>query len=59
MEKRIIRIKLKEEIYRRYKVYCAINDVTTTEMTNRLIKKFVEESQQKIKIIADKDIHQL
>ena len=51
MEKRTIRIVLNEETFLKYKVYCAIANITMTDQTNKLIKKFVEEQSKNIKII--------
>lgn len=47
----LIRIRLKIEQFQRYKVYCAINNITMTDQTNALIRKFLEEQNEKIKII--------
>lgn len=51
MENRTIRIRLKEETFRKYKVYCAIANLSITEQTNQIIKKFVEDTEAQIKII--------
>ena len=51
MENRIIRIRLKDDTFRKYKVYCAIADVSLTDQTNLLIKAYVEKTESEIKII--------
>lgn len=51
MAKRTIRIVLNEEMFRKYKVYCAIENLSMTDQTNMIIKKFVEETESMIKII--------
>lgn len=58
MEKRTIRIVLNEDNFRKYKVYCAIEDVSMTDQTNKIVSKFIQEQNLLIKIIktgADKD----
>ena len=51
MEKRIVRIKLTDSDFRRYKVFCAIADVSMTDQTNKLIKEFLKLSDENIKIV--------
>jgi hypothetical protein len=51
MEKRTIRIVLNEETFRKYKVYCAIENLSMTDQTNLIIKKFVDDTEKIIKII--------
>lgn len=51
MEDRIIRVRLKDEVFRKYKVFCAINDISMTDQVNKLVKKFIEEQNEKIKVI--------
>lgn len=62
MEKRSIRIVLNEENFRKYKVYCAIQDISMTDQTNKIISDFIKDQNTKIKIIkidADKESHPL
>lgn len=64
MTKRTIRVVLNEETFRKYKVYCAIGDLSMTDQTTELVQKFVKECENNIKIIkttldVDKQIHQL
>lgn len=51
MENRTIRIRLKDDTFRKYKVYCAIANLSITEQTNQIIKKFVDDTEAQIKII--------
>ena len=51
MDKRTIRIVLNEETFLKYKVYCAIADISMTDQTNEIIKKFVDEMAKSVKII--------
>lgn len=51
MEDRIIRVRLKDEVFRKYKVFCAINDISMTDQVNKLVRKFIEEQNENIKVI--------
>ena len=51
MEKRVIRIKLSEADFKKYKVYCAISDISMTNQTNRLIKEFLVTCESEVKIV--------
>jgi hypothetical protein len=51
MKHGIVRICLSEDLFRKYKVYCAINDVSMTDQTTIIIKKFVDDQNEIIKII--------
>lgn len=51
MEKRTIRIVLNEETFRKYKVFCAIANLSMTDQTNIIIKQFVDDQGKSIKII--------
>ena len=51
MEARIIRIRLTEELFRKYKVLCAINDISMTQQTENIVRKFINEQGEVIKII--------
>lgn len=55
MTKRTVRIVLCEETFRKYKVYCAIANLSMTDQTTLLIKKFVDEAESMIKIIKIDD----
>lgn len=48
---KIVRIKLRDECFRKYKVFCAIADITMTDMTNRIIKEYVDEQEKIVKIV--------
>jgi two-component SAPR family response regulator len=61
MEKRSIRIVLNEDTFRKYKVYCAIANISMTDQTNIIVQDFVKDMETHVKIIkisADKDMQQ-
>lgn len=47
----IIRIRLKEENFRKYKVLCAIRNISMTDQTNEIVRNFIEEQSKNIKIV--------
>lgn len=49
---RSIRLRLKEEQYRKYKVFCAINDISMTDQTNKIVREFIEVQNNLVKIIS-------
>jgi hypothetical protein len=51
MAHRIIRVRLSEELFRKYKVFCAINDVSMTQQTEKVVSNFINHQSGKIKII--------
>lgn len=51
MTKRVIRIVLNEDMFRKYKVYCSMENVSMTEQTNIIVRKFVEDTEKMVKII--------
>ena len=51
MEDRIIRVRLKDEQFRKYKVFCAINDISMTDQVNKLVRRFIEEQNESIKVV--------
>ena len=51
MENRTIRIRLKEDTFHKFKVFCALENISLTDQTNKIIKNYVEETEKKIKII--------
>jgi len=51
MADRYIRIRLKEEQFRKYKVLCAMDDVSMTDKTNQIVRQFIEEAGKHVKII--------
>jgi len=52
---RTVRVILREDTFRKFKVYCAINDLSMTQQVNNIVKKFVDEQQEMIKIIKTID----
>ena len=55
LETRVIRIRLRPEVFRKYKVFCAISDISLTDQTNKIIGEFVEKTEKEIKIIKVND----
>ncbi len=58
MEKRSIRIVLNDETFRKYKVYCAIANISMTDQTNIIVQQYVKDMELQVKIIktnVDKD----
>jgi len=51
MNDSVVRARLKTETFRKYKVFCAMANLSVTEQTARLIAKFIEESEKNVKII--------
>jgi hypothetical protein len=49
---RTIRVRLKEEQFRKYKVFCAINDISMTDQTNKIVREFIEKQNNLVKIIS-------
>jgi len=52
MTERIIRVRLTEELFRKYKVFCAINDLSMTQQTERIVREFIKEQNNVVKIIS-------
>lgn len=48
------KVCLSQEVYRKFKVFCAINDVTMTTQLNSIVKQFVDKQSETIKIINTK-----
>ena len=51
MSKKSIRIVLNEEAYRKFKVYCAIANISMTEQTNNIVIEYIKKCEVEIKII--------
>lgn len=54
MEKRTIRVQLNEDHFRKFKVYCAINDISMTDQINKLVFDFIQDINKEIKIVNTK-----
>ncbi len=50
-EKHVVRIVLNEELFRKYKVFCAIANVSMTDQTTQIVQEFVKDTEMQIKII--------
>lgn len=48
---RIVRIKLPEELFLKYKVFCAMNDISMTQQTEHILREYIKEQNENIKII--------
>ena len=48
---RIIRVRLTEELFRKYKVFCAINDLSMTQQTEHIVREFIKDQNELVKII--------
>ena len=51
MAKRVIRIVVSEETFRKYKVFCAIANISMTDQTNDILKKFIDDMSKIVKIV--------
>ncbi len=51
MTKKFIQIRLNVELFKKFKVYCAINGLSMTDQTNIIVRNFIEEQNKVIKII--------
>lgn len=52
MSERIVRIRIRETLYKRYKVLCAMNDMSMPKQTEDIIRNFIK-SNEKIEIPYD------
>lgn len=46
-----IRIRLPHDLFRKYKVFCAINNLSMTQQTEHLVREFIKQQSEKIKIV--------
>ncbi len=46
-----IRVKLPEELFRRYKVFCAMDNKNMTQMTAHIVREYVKQQNECVKII--------
>ena len=47
----IIRLRLPNELFRKYKVFCAINNLSMTQQTERVLRDHIAKQNETIKII--------
>lgn len=52
MSDKFIRVRLTEDLFRKYKVYCAMNDLSMTQQTEHIVREFIKVQNEKIKIIS-------
>lgn len=50
-QERMIRVRLTEELFRKYKVFCAINDLSMTQQTEHIVREFIKNQSESVKII--------
>lgn len=55
IELKEVKLRMRMKEYRKYKVYCAMNDLSINRMTNELIKKFMDEQSEKVRIVKIKE----
>lgn len=46
-----VRLRLPDELLRKYKVYCAINNLSMTQQTEHIVREFIKLQGETIKII--------
>lgn len=51
MTDKFIRVRLTEELFKKYKVYCAMNELSMTQQTEHIVREFIKDQNEKIKII--------
>lgn len=51
MADKFIRVRLNDELFRKYKVYCAMNDLSMTQQTEHIVREFIKCQNEKVKII--------
>ena len=39
---RIVRVRLSEDSFRKFKVYCAMNDMTMTQQIDHIVREFIK-----------------
>lgn len=51
----LTRIRLPNELHRKYKVFCAINNMNMTQMTEHILREYIKKQGECIKIIRTKE----
>jgi hypothetical protein len=46
-----IRVRLNDDLFRKYKAFCAIDDISMTQQTQKIVSEFIRLQNEKIKII--------
>lgn len=52
---RIIRVRLSEDLFRKYKVFCAIHDISMTQKTEKIVSDFIKKENENIKVVNIKN----
>lgn len=47
----IIRVRLPEELFRKYKAFCAIDNISMTQQTQKIVSEHINKQNEKIKIV--------
>lgn len=53
MLERIIRMKIRPELYKKYKIICVEKDLSMPKQTAELIRKFVEVHEENERLLKD------
>lgn len=48
---KVIRVRLNEEQFRKYKAFCAIDDISMTRQTQKIVSEFINKKNEIIKIV--------
>jgi hypothetical protein len=51
MDYKTVRLRLSDDLYRKYKVFCAINNLSMTQQTEHIVREYIKEQSEHIKII--------
>lgn len=51
METKMIRVRIPLELFMKYKVFCAMLDKSMTEQTEHIVREFIKENSENVKII--------
>lgn len=52
MKERVVRMRVHEHLYKRFKIICAKNDLSMAKQNAELIRKFVEIQEQNDKLMG-------
>lgn len=51
MNTRMIRVRLPEELMKKYKVFCAINEMSMVQMTEHILREYIKSQNEIVKIV--------
>lgn len=55
MKFKSIRLQLPDELMKKYKVFCAMEEMTMTQMTTHILTEYVKKQNEIVKIIKTKE----